>query len=202
MKIRKFGWGIVFIGAVSVLIFSQQVKQADQPQMEMQVIPGGLADKIMVSPGIDKAWHGLASLGKQILEDNNMLQKYFSAGKFDLMAALLHQRRGVISGRGYELMYGKDSQGFWKSLRSDGAMLEIKVAMVYVSNVTGPHPKLPFPEEKTLRLPMGKSAFNAVAFVAEEIHIITKTKTGSLLHNDTYFCDLGYRHQWDCQWGN
>jgi len=204
MKFKGFGWGIVCIFALSMLIFSGQVKQADQPQVQKEVIPGGLADKIMVSPGIDKRWHGLATLGDQILEDIKALQKYFNAGKSGLaqIETLLDQRRGVISSEGYALIYGKDSATFWSNRQAEGATLEIKVAMVYVSNVTGPHPKLPFPEEKTLKLPIGKGAFNAAAFVVVEYHLIKKTKEGTVLHNVTYPGELGYRHQDNCQWGN
>jgi hypothetical protein len=204
MKFKGFGLGIVCIVALSLLTFSGQIKPTDQPQVQKEVIPGGLSGKIMVSPGIDKGWPGLVSLGKKVREDINALQNSFKDLKSGpgQIAALLDQRRGVISRERYELIYGKDSQAFWSNKQAEGTTLEIEIAMVYVSNVTGPHPKLPFPEEKTLKLPMGGGAFNAVAFVVVEFHFIKKTKEGAFVHNDTYSGELGYRHQLDCQWGN
>jgi len=203
MKFRGFGWGIVFIIALSLLTFSGQVKQADKPQVQKEVIPGGLADKIKLSPGIDKSWPGLASLGNQVLEDIKSLQKYFSAGKSGLaqIEALLDQRRGVISVEGYALMYGKDSATFWGNRQAEGGTLEIKVAMVYVSNVTGPHPVLPIPKE-AVKPPVGGRTFDAVAFVIVEFHLIKKTKEGAVLHNATFSGELGYRHQDNCHWGD
>ncbi len=202
MKIRGFGWGIVCIVALSLLVFSGQVKQPEKAVVQKEVAVAISADKFKLSPEIDPSWRGLETLEKQVLEDNDALQKYFKAGQFDQMAKLLEARHAVVVGEAYEMMYGKESIKFWSSPRLKGATLEIKVAMVYVSNAMGPHPKLPFPEEKTLKPPIGGKAYNAVAFVAQEIHIISKTKTGSLLHNDTYFMDLGYQHQWPCPWGN
>jgi len=200
MKFRSFGWGIVCIVALSLVTFSGQIKPTDPPQVQKEVISGVAADNIRLSPGINKNWHGLATLGKQILEDSQALKSYFSGKQFDKMTALFHQRRGVISGKDYELMYGKDSLKFWNSVYSDGATLEIKVAMVYVSNVTGPHPLLPIPEEKVVKPTIPGKTFDAAAFVVVEFHVIKKTKEGAVLRNDSFPGELGYRHQWLCQW--
>jgi hypothetical protein len=198
MRFRGVGWGIVCIIALSLLMFSGQVKQADKPQGPAQIKLEQIGP-VQLSPGIKKDWVGLDRLAEKIDEDIKVLEAAFSGQAFGKMAERLQMRHAVVAGKGYEMTYGRASESFWQSVYSEGATLQIKVAMIYVSNVMGPHPFLPFPEEKKVMRP---TAFNAVAFVAEEFHIITKTKKGAVLHNATYFCDLGYRHQDNCQWGN
>ncbi len=202
MRFRNFGWGIVCIVALLALTVSGEIKPTAQSQVKKEVIPGGLADKIKLSPGIDKSWTGLVSLGEKILEDINALEKSYKDLKRGpgQIAELLDKRRGVISGERYELIYGKDSQGFWSKMQAERTTLEIQVAMIYVSNVTGPHPKLPFPEEVKIKPPLERREFNAVAFVIVEFHFVNKTKEGAVVHNETYSGELGYRHQLDCQW--
>jgi len=200
MKIRGFGWGMACIVALSLVAFSGQTKPTDNPSAERAAVLGISAEKIQLSKGIDLTWPGLVTLKKQILKDIEMLESYFKKGQTAQIVQLLESRYAVIAGKGYELMYANGSGKFWLARRSEAETMEISVAMIYVSNVMGPHPKLPFPEEKALKPPIGVKAFNAVAFVALEIHIITKTKSGSLLHNDKYFMNLAYRHQWPCLW--
>jgi hypothetical protein len=198
MKFRGFGWGMICFIALSLLTFSGQVNPTDKPPGPAQIKLEQIGP-VQLSPGIKKDWVGLDRLAEKINEDIKVLEAAFSGQAFGKMAERLQLRHAVVAGKDYEMTYGRASESFWKSAYSEGASLQIKVAMVYVSNVMGPHPLLPFPEENKVILP---KAFNAVAFVAEEFHIITKTKKGAVLHNDTYFCDLGYRHQWECQWGN
>lgn len=202
MKIRSFGWGIVCVVAFSLLAFSGQDKpvQADRLLAQGEIIPGGLADKIVVSPGIDKKWHGLLTLAEQVAKDTDALKADFNPARVDSMAKLLGARHAVISGKNYELLYGKDSAAFWSSVYSEGATLDIKVVQVYVSNAPGPHPALPFPKETIVKPPIGSKLFNAVAFVTVEFHIIKKTKQGAVLKNNTYSGELGYIHIVDCQW--
>ena len=200
MKFRSFGWGVVCIIAISLLTFSGQVKQADKPQVQKEVITPDFTNKVKLSPGIDKGWPALVKLGIKIKEDIDFLENSFKDLKFDPnhIVARLDQRRSVISREHYALIYGKDSDKFWIQQHAEGTILKIELAMVYVSNVTGPHL---IPKE-VVEPPIGGGTFDAVAFAIVEFHFIKKTKEGAVLHNATFSGELGYRHQDNCQWGN
>jgi hypothetical protein len=197
MKFKGFGLGIVLLGFFFLQTFSQQVQRPAQAQVK----PDQLVRQMILSEKIDKRWPALTKLAEQIIVDNEALQASFQKRDFWAMADLFGKRHGVVSSRDYEIIYGGDSEGFWRTVWSEGATLDIRTAMVYVSNVLGPRPGPIISRDKMGKLSFREGTFDAVAFVAQEIHVISKTKAGAVLHNDTYFCDLGYRHQDTCHWG-
>lgn len=214
MKIRGFGGVFLCVLALALFACQAQQKPSEQaaaektekaaeivapPQLD---IPGLSNETLRVSPGIDKTWPGLKTLGERVQKDIDMLKAFFGSSGFDRMANLLEARHAVVSGINYEMMYGGSTSKFWPSVHSPGATLEIRIVSAFVSNVPGPHLRLPFPEESAVKLAAGKKLYNAVAFVSCEIHVISKTEAGVTLHNDTYFMDLAYRHQWCCVWGD
>jgi hypothetical protein len=197
MKFKGFGLGIVLLGFFFLLTFSEQVQRPVQPPVK----PDQLVKQMILSEKIDKRWPALIRLAEQISEDNAALQASFQKRDFCAMADLFGKRHGVVSSRDYEIIYGKDSEVFWRTVWSEGATLDITTAMVYVSNVLGLRPGPVISRDKMGKLSFREATFDAVAFVAQEIHVISKTKEGAVLKNDTYFCDLGYRHQDTCHWG-
>jgi hypothetical protein len=197
MKSKGFGVGIVLLGFLVLLTFSQQV----QPPVQPQVKPDQIVKQMVLSEKIDKRWPALTKLAEQIIEDNKALQAHFQKRDFSGMAELFGQRHGVVSTHDYEIIYGEDSARFWLTVWSEGSTLEIRTAMVYVSNVLGLRPGPIVSRDKIGKLSLREGTFDAVAFIAQEIHVIKKTKEGAVLQNDTYFCDLGYRHQDTCHWG-
>ncbi len=129
----------------------------------------------------------LESLAKQIEIDNALLSSSFQAGNFQAMIDLYVERLGVLSTENFEIIYGQDSSAFWKKTRAEGKTLSFKLVSVYVS---GP------PEGTTIR----SGVKNAVAFVVSEIHIMEKSKDGSILHNETFHQSLAYSHCENCPW--
>lgn len=162
---------------------------------------GLLAGKLTLSPGISRTWNGLKTLEDRLQRDIQTLQGLFEKGQHGEMAMLLETRRAVITGIDYEKVRGIDSAGFWGKVHSGNVTLEIRIAHAYVSNVGGPHPKLPFPGEASIKVPEGKKLYNAVATIAAEIHIIERSEAGATLHNASYLLDVELLHQWCCVWG-
>jgi hypothetical protein len=211
MKFKSAGGVILCVLALASLAVLAQVKPSDpaapkKPEsVEPQKIevPGLGIDVLRISPGIDPKWKGLISLGERVEKDIAALEKHFSTGKnFAEMDGLLRARHAVVAGVNYEMMFGGTTAKFWSSIYTPGATLKIKVVSAFASNVPGPHFKLPLSPGVTPRIAAGKKLYDAVAFVAMEIHVISKPKPGDPMHNDTYFMDLGYRHQWCCVWGD
>lgn len=215
MKMKSLGWVFICVLTLALLACQTQQKPAEQPAAEKVEksaetvapltpdIPGLGIGGLRVSPGIDSKWEGLFSLGERVQKDIGALEAYFATGmKFAEMDTLLAARHAVVAGANYEMIYGGTTEAFWKKVHSPGATLKIKVVSVYASNVPGPHLKLPLADMKSIKLVAGKKLYNAVAFVSCEIHVISKGMPGDTLHNDTYFMDLGYRHQWCCVWGD
>ncbi len=216
MKFKGFGWVVVLLVALSLIACKGPVKEQTTASVVPVVdpraddlkagIPEAIAGKIKVTPGIAKNWHGLQTLDEKIQQDIQALEGYFVEGqkgekkKFFEMANLIAARYAVVSGKNYELMYGKDSAPFWQSVSAGDVTLEIKVATVYVSNVPGPHFNLPLTEDMKSKLMGRKDVYDAVAFVPMEIHIVAKTEKGELMHNDTYHMNLVYIHIWECPW--
>jgi len=181
MRFRGFSFGIAFLAAFSMLVFPVPAQLQDKPEE--------LVKQMTFREGMVMKDEPKLSLARQIMADRDALKTHFQKGQFDLMSALLGKRRAVIAQREYNFIHGALSADFWKGVAADAGSLEIKAVRVYVSDVLGQF------EAKD------KKKYDAVAFVILEIHAIKKTEVGALLHNDTYICDLGYRHQEDCQWG-
>jgi hypothetical protein len=181
MKSWGFSFGMVFVVLFFMLMFSVPSQSQDKPEE--------LVKQMTFREGLVIKDEAKLSLAKQIMADHDALKTHFQKGQFDLMSALLGKRRAVIAQREYNFIHGALSADFWKGVAADAKSLEIKTVTVYVSDVLGQF------EAKE------KKIFDAVAFVTLEIHAIKKTEAGAVLHNDTFICDLGYRHQDTCHWG-
>ena len=221
MKLKTHGWILVCALALTLAGCPAQ-KEAEPPTPTVAdqavkapetVAPGAPAglevpglgvNTVWVGPGIDRTWKGLISLGERVRKDLDALEAYFATGKqFAAMDKLLAMRHAVVAGRNYEMMCCGGTAGFWEDVYSTGGTLNLKVVSVYASLAPGPHAILPAsPEDVAKKLIPGKKTYDAVAFVAVEIHVISKGGSGAALHNDTYFMDLAYRHQWCCAWGD
>ncbi|MBM3312561.1 MAG: hypothetical protein FJY80_13770 [Candidatus Aminicenantes bacterium] len=204
---RNKGLSAVLVLAVALPFAAcQKAKQpepvvVDQRDFDMKAgIPEDIAGKLALSQGIDRKWPGLKTLAEKVREDLEVLRKHFARQEYEPMAALLGARFAVVSGKNYDLMYGRNSADFWKTVDSSGVTLNFVIASVYTSNAPGPHAELPVPAGTKLDYPREKKVFDAVAFVGVEIHVVAKTGPGGPAHNDTYFMELAYPHRWNCPW--
>ena len=181
MKIKGPTFGMVFAVLFFMLMFSAPSQSQEKPEelVKQMTSKEGTVIKDDVK----------LSLANQIIADQGTLKTHFREGQFGRMSALLGKRRAFIAQREYSFIHGALSEDFWKGVAAVAGNLEIKTVSVYVSDVLGQF------ESKD------KKKYDAVAFVILEIHAITKTETGAVLHNDTYICELGYRHQDTCHWG-
>jgi len=134
----------------------------------------------------------LDSLADQIKKDNEFLMASFKAKDFEAMAKLYDERHGVISTRNYEIIYGKDSSKFWSGVWSQDKTLEFKLTAVHLRDLRA--------LQKETTKPLPEEAYDAVAFVTAEIHVVQKSVEGLVIHNDTDTHDLVYRHNGKCPW--
>jgi hypothetical protein len=210
MKIKGLGWVILCILVLALLAVQAQqkpaapsgAKNAESVVPQKLDIPGLGIDTLKLSPGIDPKWNGLISLGELIQKDIAALEGSFAKGDSKAFMGLLALRHAVVAGIDYALTCAGDSGAFWKTVRTPGATLELRVVSVYVSNAPGPHAKLPVSAgTPPVKPSAGKMQYDAIAFVAMEIHVISKTEAGVKLRNDTYFMNLALRHQWCTVWG-
>lgn len=179
MRFKCWALGVILLlsfSLTSVSTQNQAVPTAGQEAKDLMAVIG------KVPPTIKR--EALASLADQIKRDNAFLSTRFEARDFEAMAKLYDERHGVISTRNYQIIYGKDSEPFWGKVWGQGKTLEFKLVSVYVSGLPGPP----------------KEDFDAVTFVTAEIHVVQKTKEGSVMSNESYYQNLALRHSGKCPW--
>jgi hypothetical protein len=187
MKQKGWALGIILLLSFSLTSVSTQNQTLSRPGQEIKDLMAAIGK---VPPAIKE--EALASLADQIKKDNAFLSSSFQAGHFKEMAKLYDDRHGVLSIRNYEIIYGKDSEAFWGKVWSQGKVLEFKLGSVFVRGL----PAL----RKVTTTPPSAEEYDAVAFVANEIHLVQKDDQGSVIHNDTFYQDLAYRHNAKCVW--
>ena len=172
MKLRGWALGAILFLSFSLISVSTQNQTVATPGQEIKDLMAVIGK---VPTTIKK--EALASLADQIKNDNAALSAFFKEKNFKAMATLYDERHGVLSKQNYQIIYGKDSGEFWSRVWSPEAALEFKLVSVYVSGL----PAL----RKEAAKPLPEEEYDAVAFVTAEIHVLQRSKEGSVLHNDS-----------------